>query len=184
MPGYGKIPRESSNFLQCCLHIQLYPPCLKINHVVMQPTTCIRQQSTPLPFLDFFLLQFRLQAYRSSYHSPSYLPQDELTAMDAQKKFPEVYWTTHGGISFVYEVHPRIAVKVPRVGEEEREQFQKELKIYEIFSQHPPCPSIVQCFLYTEKGIFLEYMRGETPDPRCTSKNYDLIRRSTDRVIR
>lgn len=104
--------------------------------------------------------------------------------MDAQKQFPEVYWTSHGGISFIYEIHPRIAVKVPRVGEEEREQFQKELKIYEIFSQHPPCPLIVQCFLYTDKGIFLEYMQGEFADPRRTPIHYYLIRVSTDLVIR
>lgn len=51
-------------------------------------------------------------------------------------------------------------VKVPKSGDFEREQFRKELKIYEIFSQHPPCPSIVQCFLYADNGIFLEYMRG------------------------
>jgi hypothetical protein len=53
-------------------------------------------------------------------------------------------------------------VKVPKSGEFEREQFAKELKIYEIFSLHPPCPYIVQCFLSTDNGIFLEYMRGTT----------------------
>ncbi|CAG7928283.1 unnamed protein product [Penicillium olsonii] len=31
-----------------------------------------------------------------------------------------------------------------------------------MFSRHPPCPSIVQCFFYTDNGIFLEYMRGAT----------------------
>jgi len=64
-----------------------------------------------------------------------------------------------GGISFVYEVHPRIVVKVPKSGEFEREQFRKEREIYQIFSRNPPCPSIVQCFLVSENGIFLEYMR-------------------------
>jgi len=54
-------------------------------------------------------------------------------------------------------------VKVPKSGEEEREKFRKELKIYEILSRHPPCPALVQCFLYTTDGIFLEYMRGATP---------------------
>ena len=80
--------------------------------------------------------------------------------MKNQDRFPDVHWIWKGGISFVYEVHPRIVVKVPQSGEFEKEQFQKELKIYEIFSQHPPCPSIVHCFLYSENGIFLEYMRG------------------------
>ncbi|KAJ5669085.1 serine/threonine protein kinase, partial [Penicillium macrosclerotiorum] len=48
-----------------------------------------------------------------------------------------------GGISFVYEVHPLIVVKVPKSGQEEKEQFHKELKIYEILSRNSPCPSLV-----------------------------------------
>ena len=83
--------------------------------------------------------------------------------MDIQHQFSGLYWVWGGGISFVYEVHPLIVVKVPKSGEEEREQFRKGLKIYEILSRHPPCPSIVQCFFYTTDGIFLEYMRGATP---------------------
>lgn len=79
--------------------------------------------------------------------------------MTIQQQFPGVHWVWKGAISFVYEVHPRIVVKVPKSGEFEREQFRKELKIYEIFSRHPPCPSVVQCFFYTDNGIFLEYMR-------------------------
>ncbi|KAL5335985.1 kinase domain-containing protein [Aspergillus crustosus] len=66
--------------------------------------------------------------------------------MSARQQFPDVHWIWKGGISFVYE----------------REQFQKEVQIYKTFSRHPPCPSIVQCFLYTENGIFLEYMRDVT----------------------
>lgn len=60
----------------------------------------------------------------------------------------------------MYEVHPRIVVKVPISDEFEREQFRKEHRIYQIFSQHSPCPSVVQCFLSADNGIFLEYMRG------------------------
>lgn len=82
--------------------------------------------------------------------------------MDIQRQFPDVHWIWGGGISFVYEVHPRIVVKVPKSGEFEREQFQKELEIYQVFSQNPPCSSIVQCFLSSDNGIFLEYMRGTT----------------------
>ena len=82
--------------------------------------------------------------------------------MTIQQQFPGVHWVWRGGISFVYEVHPRIVVKVPKPGEYEIEQFRKELKIYEIFSRHPPCPSVVQCFFYADNGIFLEYMRGAT----------------------
>lgn len=80
--------------------------------------------------------------------------------MDLQSQFPGVHYIWGGGISFVYEVHPRIVVKVPKSGEFEREQFRKEREIYQIFSRNPPCPSIVQCFLVSENGIFLEYMRG------------------------
>lgn len=83
--------------------------------------------------------------------------------MDIQRRFPGVHWIWGGGISFVYEVHPRIVVKVPKSGEFESEQFRKELEIYQKFSQRQPCPSIVQCFLFSPNGIFLEYMRGATP---------------------
>lgn len=76
--------------------------------------------------------------------------------IEIQRQFPGVHWVWGGGISFVYEVHPLIVVKVPKPGEEERERFSKELEIYEILSQHPRCPSIVECFLYTTDGIFLE----------------------------
>ncbi|OAA42758.1 Protein kinase-like domain protein [Metarhizium rileyi] len=79
--------------------------------------------------------------------------------MAVQEQFPHVHWVWKGAISFVYEVHPRIVVKVPKSGDFEREQFRKEVRIYELFSQHPLCPSVVQCFFYTENGIFLEYMR-------------------------
>ncbi|RAL02654.1 uncharacterized protein BO80DRAFT_423581 [Aspergillus ibericus CBS 121593] len=79
--------------------------------------------------------------------------------MDIQRQFPGVHWIWGGGISFVYEVHPRIVVKIPKSGDFEREQFNKELKIYQIFSQNQPCPSIVQCFYFSNDGIFLEYMR-------------------------
>lgn len=48
--------------------------------------------------------------------------------MDIQTQFPSVHWIWGGGISFVYEVHPQIAVKVPQSGEFEKEQFQKELR--------------------------------------------------------
>ena len=83
--------------------------------------------------------------------------------MDIKSQYPGVHWIWEGGISVVYEVHPRIAVKVPQSGEFEEEQFRREVKIYEILSRHPPCPSIVQCFFYANNGIFLEYMRGQTP---------------------
>lgn len=83
--------------------------------------------------------------------------------MDIQRQFPGVHWIWGGGISFVYEVHPRIVVKVPKSGEFERQQFDKELEIYQVFSKNPPCPSIVKCFHFSDNGVFLEYMRGANP---------------------
>lgn len=87
---------------------------------------------------------------------------DSVAEMRHQDKFPGVHWIWKGGISYVFEVHPRIVVKVPKSGEFEREQFQKELDIYNILSRSPPCASLVQCFYKADKGIFLEYMRGTT----------------------
>ncbi|KAL2859091.1 protein kinase [Aspergillus pseudodeflectus] len=82
--------------------------------------------------------------------------------MEIQREYPNVHWIWRGGISFVYEVDPHIVVKVPQNGDFEKDQFKKELEIYKTFSQNPPCPSIVQCFYYTDNGIFLEYMRDGT----------------------
>ncbi|KAJ5736855.1 uncharacterized protein N7483_001980 [Penicillium malachiteum] len=79
--------------------------------------------------------------------------------MDIRSQFPHVRWIWEGGISFIYEVHPRIVVKIPQQEESEREQFQTELEIYRVFSQSPLCPYIVQCYLLAETGIFMEYMR-------------------------
>ncbi|KAJ5550785.1 hypothetical protein N7461_005483 [Penicillium sp. DV-2018c] len=95
-------------------------------------------------------------------------------------RFFDVHWIWMGGISFVYEVHPRIVVKVPKPDDYDREQFQKEVKIYEIFSQHPPCPSIVQCFLYADNGIFLEYMRDVT---LCTRIQHNHTRDQQTAVV-
>lgn len=68
-------------------------------------------------------------------------------------------WVGMGANSFVYEVNPLVVAKVPRSGDEEREQFKNELEVFKILSKHPPCPQIITCFLYTENAIFLEYMR-------------------------
>lgn len=83
-----------------------------------------------------------------------------LPSMDIQQSFPNVHWIWQGEISFVYEVDPRIVVKVPKPGAFQKRQFDNEVRIHEIFSRHSLCPSVVQCFFYTDNGIFLEYMRG------------------------
>ncbi|KAH8432973.1 uncharacterized protein LDX57_010608 [Aspergillus melleus] len=91
--------------------------------------------------------------------------------MDIQRRFPGVHWIWGGAISFVYEVHPSIVVKVPKSGEFERQQFQKELEIYRMFTQNPLCPSIVQCFLLSDSGIFLEYMRDASLSSRIQNNH-------------
>ncbi|KAE8378969.1 hypothetical protein BDV26DRAFT_280616 [Aspergillus bertholletiae] len=68
-----------------------------------------------------------------------------------QQQFPSVHWIRKGGISFVYEVHSHIVVKVPKSRDFEREQFHKERKIYELFSQSPPCPSRTMVVTKVEK---------------------------------
>lgn len=75
-----------------------------------------------------------------------------LLDMSIQHRFPDVHWIWGGGISYVYEVHPRIVVKVPRLGDSEGEQFQIETKIYEISSRNSPYPSIVQCSIAQTTG--------------------------------
>ncbi|CAG7920756.1 unnamed protein product [Penicillium olsonii] len=97
--------------------------------------------------------------------------------MDIQRQFPSVHWIWGGGISFVYEVHPRIVVNVPKSGGFDREQFRKEVEIYRTFSQYPPCPSIVQCFLFSGSGIFLEYMRDMSLSSRI-QKNHTRDQRT------
>lgn len=82
--------------------------------------------------------------------------------MEIQRQFTNVHWIWGGATSTVYEVHPYIVLKVPKPGEEEKEQFRKELEIMRILSQHPPSPHIVRCFYYSDNGIFLEYMRGSS----------------------
>jgi hypothetical protein len=67
-------------------------------------------------------------------------------------------------MSFIYQVDPGIVVKVPHTKDFARQQFYNELEFYKTFSQQAACAFIVQCFYYTDDGIFLEHMRGGTPE--------------------
>ncbi|KAL3485432.1 kinase domain-containing protein [Aspergillus germanicus] len=100
--------------------------------------------------------------------------------MDGPSQFPSVHYIWEGGISFVYEVDPRVVVKVPQNDDFAKEQFKNELEIYKAFAQYPLCPSIVQCFLYSDKGIFLEYMRDY---PLVTRIQHNHIKDSTMRTV-
>lgn len=84
--------------------------------------------------------------------------------MEIGSQFQNVHLIAYGGMSFIYQVDPGIVVKVPRNGDFERQQFCNELEIYKTFSQQAACAFIVQCFHYTDDGIFLEHMRGDTPE--------------------
>ncbi|KAJ5715700.1 uncharacterized protein N7483_012881 [Penicillium malachiteum] len=106
--------------------------------------------------------------------------------MNIQRQFPDVHWIWGGGISFVYEVHPRIVVKIPKSGDFEKQQFLKELEIYQIFSQNQPCPSIVQCFHFSDTGFFLEYMRDTSLSSRIqnnhTRERQSMVVTSVERL--
>lgn len=82
--------------------------------------------------------------------------------MSIKDKFPNVHWIWSGGISFVYEVHPRIVVKVPQFGEFEQEQFRNELKIWNVLLQQPPCPSDGEVLLSSKRrhlpGVHARYV--------------------------
>lgn len=72
VPEYGKIPRGKFR-----KKVQMFVFTFSYIPPVWIPITwsCSQQHALdivpPIPFLYFFLLQFRLQAYRSSYHSSS-----------------------------------------------------------------------------------------------------------------
>ncbi|EZF25680.1 serine/threonine protein kinase [Trichophyton rubrum D6] len=109
---------------------------------------------------------------------PAYVVPRRTQTIDGPKRFPGVQWIWRGAILVVYEVHPQIVVKVPIP--EERESFANEIKIYEAFSTRPPCPSTVQCFYYTENGIFLEYMRDSTLSVRI---QHNQVRDESTEVV-
>lgn len=111
----------------------------------------------PNPFFSLFTsrISYSDNSFFTPFSSILYSSDHEYPG-----QFPGVHWVWKGDISFVYEVHPHIVVKVPKSDEFEREQFQKEVKIYEKISRNPPCPSVVHCCFYTYTGVFLKYMRG------------------------
>lgn len=82
--------------------------------------------------------------------------------MATERKF-HVVFIVPGSISSIYQIDPGIVVKIPKNDDFAREQFCKELEIYKILSRQAACEFIVQCFHYTNEGIFLEYMRSDTP---------------------
>ncbi|KFY05241.1 hypothetical protein O988_00153 [Pseudogymnoascus sp. VKM F-3808] len=79
--------------------------------------------------------------------------------MNLERHLEDLPWLGWGANCNVYEVTPLIVVKVPKQGSDERKQFRKEVEIFRILSRHLPCPQLISCFLHTNDGIFLEYMR-------------------------
>lgn len=83
--------------------------------------------------------------------------------MEIGSQFQKVHLIASGGMSFIYQAYPGIVVKVPLAEDFARQQFCNELEIYKTISQKGACAFIVQCFYYTDDGIFLEHMRGDIP---------------------
>jgi hypothetical protein len=63
-----------------------------------------------------------------------------------------------GATGIVYKVNSLIVVKCPTI--EGHEDFVKENRMFDILTQHPPCPELVASFLRLDNGNFLEYMPG------------------------
>jgi hypothetical protein len=95
--------------------------------------------------------------------------------MEIGSQFQNVHLIATGGMSFIYQAGPGIVVKVPHAEDFARQQFCNELAIYKTISQQAACAFIVQCFYYTDDGIFLEYMRGDTPDILCMVARSSLL---------
>ena len=79
--------------------------------------------------------------------------------MATEPSLERLPWVSHGANCYVYEVNSLIVVKIPKLGDEERQQFRKEIQILKILSSKPSCPYLISCFYHCDKGIFLEYMR-------------------------
>jgi serine/threonine protein kinase len=71
---------------------------------------------------------------------------------------PNLVELRRGATGIVYKVNSLIAVKCPTI--EGRENFVKENRIFDILTQHRPCPELVASFLRFDNGNFLEYMPG------------------------
>lgn len=76
-----------------------------------------------------------------------------------------------GGSSIVYKVEAGIVLKRPLI--DSQSAFLRENHIFGILAQHPPCEGLIQCFLWTEKGSFLQLM-----------SNFSLAERLQDHQIR
>jgi predicted Ser/Thr protein kinase len=71
---------------------------------------------------------------------------------------PNLVELRRGATSIVYKVNSLIVVKCPTI--EGHEDFVKENRIFDILTQHPPCPELVASFLRFDNSNFLEYIPG------------------------
>ncbi|CAG8376427.1 unnamed protein product [Penicillium salamii] len=105
--------------------------------------------------------------------------------MEMEGQFQNVHLIALGGMSFIYQVAPGIVVKVPNTEDFARQQFRNELDIYKILSRQAACAFIVQCFYYTDDGIFLEHMRDGSLSIRIQlNHNFDRTTRLVTHVDR
>ncbi|OJD22120.1 serine/threonine protein kinase [Blastomyces percursus] len=73
--------------------------------------------------------------------------------MVLERSLDDLFWVSEGANCYVYEVNPLIVVKVPKAGDQEREQFRKEVEIFNILSRHPPFPFVISCFLHIKRLV-------------------------------
>jgi serine/threonine protein kinase len=79
-------------------------------------------------------------------------------AKELIRDMPNLIELRRGATGIVYKVNSLIVVKCPTI--EGHEDFVKENRIFDILTQHPPCPELVASFLRFDNGNFLEYMPG------------------------
>lgn len=123
--------------------------------------------SSPFPFTSGWFCAFLLPML-CAQHSKIFIfllsvhiPRSS-GPMDKERRFQNVHLIASGGMSYIYEVGPGIVVKVPQTEDFARQQFCNELEIYKTLSRNlAACEFIVQCFYYTDDGVFLEHMRGK-----------------------
>ncbi|KAM5457436.1 putative protein kinase C [Microsporum audouinii] len=69
-----------------------------------------------------------------------------------------------GAIGLVYKIDEEIVLKIPR--ENRSDAFSREIKMFDLFEKHNPCPMVVQSFLRVPEGNFLALLSGGTLDQR------------------
>lgn len=97
--------------------------------------------------------------------------------MGTKGEFDYVRRIDEGCISFVYQVDQSIVVKISNKEDCSNDQFRHEVEMYKKLSKEKVSEFIVQCYHFTNDGIFLENIRGDTPEIEEPQEHL-LIRRT------